>query len=91
LERAVILAGEGTIGEGHLTPPQRASFKPSANSELDINVGLTIDEAEQALIRATLLHTGNNKTRAASILGISAKTLHVKLKQYSLEAEEAPA
>ena len=91
LERAVILAGEGVIGEGHLTSPQRAIFKSAAHSELDINVGLTIDEAEQALIRATLTHTGNNKTRAANILGISAKTLHVKLKQYSLEAEEAPA
>jgi len=91
LERAVILAGEGVIGEGHLTTPQRPILKSAVQSELDINVGLTIDEAEQALIRATLLHTGNNKTRAASILGISAKTLHVKLKQYSLEEEEAPA
>lgn len=91
LERAVILAGEGIITEAHLTTPQRTAFKPSAQSELDINVGVTIDEAEQALIRATLLHTGNNKTRAAGILGISAKTLHVKLKQYSLEAEETPA
>jgi DNA-binding NtrC family response regulator len=91
LERAVILAGEGVIAEEHLTTPQRPVLMPTAQSDLDIHVGLTIDEAEQALIRATLLHTGNNKTRAASILGISAKTLHVKLKQYSLEAEEAPA
>jgi DNA-binding NtrC family response regulator len=91
LERAVILANQGMITEAHLTNPQRAVPKHSSNAELDINVGQTIDEAEQALIRATLLHTGNNKTRAAGILGISAKTLHVKLKQYSLEAEEAPA
>jgi DNA-binding NtrC family response regulator len=90
LERAVILAGEGVILESHLAGKQRAIAKPHVDSELEINVGLTIDEAEQVLIQATLLHTGNNKTRAASILGISAKTLHVKLKQYSLETEEAP-
>ena len=89
LERAVILAGEGVIHEAHLSStPRHAVSKPAANSELDIKIGATIDEAEQALIEATLLHTSNNKTRAASILGISAKTLHVKLKQYSLEAEE---
>jgi len=87
LERAVILAGEGTLGPEHFTVAQRAA-RPSNDSGLDLGVGITIDEAEQALIRATLLHTRNNKTRAAGILGISARTLHAKLKQYSLEAEE---
>ena len=87
LERAVILAGEGTLGPEHFTVTQRAT-RPSNDPGLDLGVGITIDEAEQALIRATLLHTRNNKTRAAGILGISARTLHAKLKQYSLEAEE---
>ncbi len=34
------------------------------------------------LILRTLESTGNNKTRAAEILGISLKTLHNKLKEY---------
>ncbi len=86
LERAVILAGTGVIGEEHLTScPQRSLGKLETESDLGIRVGLSIDDAEQALIRATLAHTGNNKTRAAGILGISAKTLHLKLRQYSLE------
>jgi DNA-binding NtrC family response regulator len=90
LERAVILAGEGTLGTQHFMPAARPlKAVTQSESDMDIHVGLTIDEAEQALIRATLLQTSNNKTRAASILGISAKTLHVKLKQYSLEAEES--
>jgi len=41
------------------------------------------------LIGATLRQTRNNKTRAATILGISAKTLHVKLKQYRLHDADA--
>jgi DNA-binding NtrC family response regulator len=45
------------------------SFKP----------GVTVDEAERQLILLTLEHTGNNKTKAADILGISLKTLHNKL------------
>ena len=35
------------------------------------------------LILKTLEATNNNKTRAAEILGISLKTLHNKLKEYS--------
>ena len=41
--------------------------------------GTTVEEAERRLIMMTLAHTGDNKTRAAEILGISLKTLHNKL------------
>ena len=53
---------------------------------------MSIDEAERVLIEATLHQTKNNKTRAATTLGISAKTLHVKLKQYRLNGadDESP-
>lgn len=47
-----------------------------------IPLGATVDEAERLLIERTLEHTGNNKTRAAEILGISPKTLFNKLKEY---------
>jgi DNA-binding protein Fis len=33
----------------------------------------------------TLDHTGNNKTRAAELLGISLKTLHNKLNRFRLD------
>ena len=42
------------------------------------------------LIMRTLEATGQNKTRAAEILGVSLKTLHNKLKEYS-QAKEQPA
>ena len=48
--------------------------------------GITVDEAERQLIVLTLEHTGNNKTKAAEILGISLKTLHNKLNR--MKAEE---
>ena len=86
IERAVIIAGEGPIEKMHLMMQKRdqKAAKPSSNG-IDINVGMTIDEAERVLIEATLRQTGNNKTRAATVLGISAKTLHAKLRQYRLE------
>ena len=98
IERAMILAGEGPILSHHLyLPGQRDVLKPkivvepevaAATPGLGIQVGMSIEEAERALIEATLLRTNNNKTRAAITLGISAKTLHTKLKQYRLSAAD---
>jgi DNA-binding NtrC family response regulator len=94
LERAVILAGDGMIGLGHLPPGfNRASAAPKVEqdgglAEVRLPLGSTVGEAEKILIQRTLQHTRNNKTRAAEILGISLKTLHNKLKEYgAAEAE----
>jgi DNA-binding NtrC family response regulator len=50
---------------------------------VEVHVGSTVDEAERLLILRTLEATGQNKTRAAEILGLSLKTLHNKVKEYS--------
>jgi len=49
---------------------------------------MTVEEAERRLIEITLAHTGDNKTKAAEILGFTVKTLHNKLKRFRREAEE---
>ena len=93
LERAVILAGEGQILERHLppsfggAPPDRSAVAQDDPNSIRLRVGATVDEAEEALIFATLQYTKNNKTRAAEILGISLKTLFNKLKEYGAAAE----
>ncbi len=94
LERAVILAGEGTITTHHLPHdfgvPAGGAGRPPQALEPDsvrLPVGTTVGEAEKALIQLTLQHTKNNKTRAAEILGISLKTLFNKLKEYGAAAE----
>jgi len=94
LERAVILAGEGTITMHHLprdfgvaagSRPQPQELEPDA---VRLPVGTTVGEAERALIQLTLQYTKNNKTRAAEILGISLKTLFNKLKEYGAAESE---
>ena len=86
LERAVILAGEGTIRPVHLIgaldEKEPAAAVSSDPHDVPLRVGTTVREAEKALILKTLAHTNNNKTRAARILEISLKTLHNKLKEY---------
>ncbi|HTP87886.1 MAG TPA: sigma-54 dependent transcriptional regulator [Bryobacteraceae bacterium] len=97
LERAVIVAGEGTITPHHLPRDFGAPAGPRpAPQAQDIDsvrlpVGTTVSEAEKALVLLTLRHTRNNKTRAAEILGISLKTLFNKLKEYGSTAEAEAA
>jgi DNA-binding NtrC family response regulator len=87
IERAVILCPDGApLDAGHL-PPNFGKSQSSAAAVLDaslvpVRVGSTVDEGERLLILRTLEATGQNKTRAAEILGISLKTLHNKLKEY---------
>jgi len=61
---------------------------PSDLSSIKFPVGTTVDAMERELILQTLNATGNNKTRAADLLGISLKTLHNKLKEYGGDRAE---
>ncbi len=88
IERAVILCGTNPVGVQHLPPGfgtrgVESSFEAAVANSVKVEVGTTVDEAERLLIVKTLASTNNNKTRAAEILGISLKTLHNKLKEYS--------
>ena len=51
---------------------------------LAIGVGTTVEDAERQLIAATLEHAGNDKPRAAALLGIGLRTLYRKIKEYRL-------
>ncbi len=96
LERAVILTGEGSITAAKLpaafgTPVLIHAHPADERDFVTLPVGITVDEAEKALIQLTLRHTRNNKTRAAEILGISLKTLFNKLKEYDAAGKGAGA
>jgi DNA-binding NtrC family response regulator len=70
-------------------PLEVASDEPPRGfdgSSLHLRVGMTMAEAERRLILATLNHLGNNKTRTAEVLGISAKTLYNRLNEYRQQA-----
>jgi transcriptional regulator with PAS, ATPase and Fis domain len=87
LERAAIVCDRDLIGRPHL-PTDFGRAPASSTSELSnirFPIGTTVDAVERALIVQTLSATGNNKTRAAELLGISLKTLHNKLKEYGGE------
>jgi transcriptional regulator with PAS, ATPase and Fis domain len=96
IERAVILCTEGApLDVGHLPPgfgKAQTQAVPSFDAGVvEMRVGVTVGEAERMLILRTLEATGQNKTRAAEILGVSLKTLHNKVKEYSQTGEELEA
>ncbi|HND55552.1 MAG TPA: sigma-54-dependent Fis family transcriptional regulator, partial [Pirellulaceae bacterium] len=86
IERAVVLARRdvldtddllltnlATSGESGEVAAPKASYEP-----------MTLDEVERRHIQATLIATGWNKSRAATILGIERTTLDRKIHRYHL-------
>jgi len=103
VERAVILSAGPVLGmrsfEGQrLGPPANASggAAPQAPPETDdareggiVLHTLDVGEAEAVLIQHALVATGNNRTKAAELLGISVRTLRNKLNGPSRGAQAA--
>jgi DNA-binding NtrC family response regulator len=77
---------EAKRGAAEIARDTVAAFDNAATSL----VGHTVAEVERDLILETLGHCLGNRTHAASILGISIRTLRNKLKQYSDEGAQVP-
>jgi DNA-binding NtrC family response regulator len=82
LERAVIVCDADLVALHHLPPGLTHAAPGGEDDGIALQVGVTVEEAERLLILKTLATVGNNKARAAGILGISVKTLHNKLNRY---------
>jgi DNA-binding NtrC family response regulator len=84
IERAVVLARESEIGPEHL-PPYVRDPSPQAVERYVFPPEATVAEAERELILRCLDETGNNKTETARRLGLSARTIHNKLRAYGID------
>ncbi len=78
VERAVVLCRGETLTIDDL-PDYVAHASNPAPSVLTFSVGSSLDEVEMRLIRETLNHTKGDKSLAAQLLGISARTIYRKL------------
>ncbi|HEX6210610.1 MAG TPA: sigma-54 dependent transcriptional regulator [Methylomirabilota bacterium] len=84
IQRAVVICGTGLIGVEHLpdTVLRAAAPAPAATG-----ASVTpIREMERDMILRALEETGQDKRRAAQLLGISLKTLYNKLAKYGIQA-----
>ncbi len=96
IHRAVLLASGPTIGDEAIIIGRDSSAGDDAgkgageSADTSDLVGKTVSEVERNLIIDTLQHCLGNRTHAATILGISIRTLRNKLRQYSEQGVSVP-
>ena len=84
VERAVIMARGDLISQAELPDTIRGLDAELEKAEMDLSTGRSLKALERDMILRTLEDTGGNRTRAAEILGISRRTLQLKLKEYGV-------
>ena len=82
LERAIVTAKSKLITEEDCA---FISSSPSGEAEKwNVPTDMTLEQAENSIITATLKRTNGNISEAAGILGIDRSTLYDRLKKYNL-------
>jgi two-component system response regulator AtoC len=89
LERAAALATDDLIEAEQVLPPARAPEAANTNNSSDegppsspTSAPVTLEQLERQHILRVLEEANGNRERAAAILGISARTLYRKLREY---------
>ena len=92
VERAVVLCRGQEIGAEDLllTKLATAGDTEMPNPAADKYMPVSLDDVERRHIFNTLNHTGWNKSKSASILGIERSTLDRKIRRYQLD-ENTPS
>jgi DNA-binding NtrC family response regulator len=81
IERSCILAGPGRIERNHF-PLERGRLSGDPGELLSL--GLSLDQIEKRLIKEALDRAQGNKTRAASLLGISRRALYSRMESHGI-------
>jgi two-component system response regulator HydG len=84
VERTVIMSPGDTIRLDNLPPPIAGSQQTGDQGDR-IPPSTSLKDVERETIVKVLRQTGGNRTKAASILGITRKTLQNKIKDYSID------
>jgi two-component system, NtrC family, response regulator HydG len=84
VERSVILARGEAIAPDDLPDSIREARIAPSGEPVDTSPVKSLKDVEKEMILRALEETGGNRTRAADILGISRRTLQLKLKAYGV-------
>jgi two-component system, NtrC family, response regulator HydG len=90
IERAVVLCRGEVVDVGDL-PDTVVSGPRGAAGHLVIPIGTPMEEIERRVIHETLRHTRGDKTLAARLLGIAARTIYRKLERDAAEGAPRPS
>jgi DNA-binding NtrC family response regulator len=92
VERAVILCEGGLITKEHLPLSMTMASEPSPASTAATPAtlsGMTVDAAERELIVNALARSGNNKSKAARLLGLTRAQLRSRIEKHGLIVADA--
>ncbi len=83
VERAVVICRGDEVRSQDLIPTIASSSGAAGRNEWPVVPGATMADIERHAILKTLEHVGGATTRAAEMLGISARTIQYRLREYS--------
>jgi transcriptional regulator with PAS, ATPase and Fis domain len=81
IERACILAGQGPILRTHF--PQDRARATHDTADL-LSMGLSLEQVERKMILEAMERAQGNKTKAASLLGISRRALYSRMESHGI-------
>ena len=84
IEEMVVYAQGKRALEVSDLPIQLRQHRARSAEDLNVTVGMSIEEIERRAIEATLRATGHDKQKTAKMLGIGLRTLYRKQKEYGL-------
>ncbi len=82
IENTVANVTDGIIDINAIELGERKAEAESTDSNDDGLKLMSLKEAEKLLIKKALIHTSENRTQAAKILGVSIRTLRNKINEY---------
>ncbi len=87
IERAVVMDNSKKISAEHLFLDSQKIAGPNQTQtqEIQLPIGLSLQEIEKRFIIETFLQQQNNRVKTAEILGISVRTLRNKLQEYNIK------
>jgi two-component system, NtrC family, response regulator HydG len=85
VERCVILSRDEMITPDYLPVAIKALDSADFQEAAEISNSPLLKDIERQMILRTLNETGGNRTRTSEILGISRRTLQLKLKKYGMQ------
>jgi two-component system response regulator HydG len=84
IERAVIMGSGDVVRPEHFPGSLDGQLSRRSSGEPLLASGRSLKEVEKEMILKTLEDMGGNRTRTAKMLGISRRTLQLKLKAYGI-------
>ena len=86
MESAVVMAKGKTIEYDDL--PSHIRGESDKEKSISLDLPISMEDAEKAIIMETICFAGGNQTKAAEILGIGRKTLHRKLSEWKVSDDD---